>query len=185
MQRFRILPLLMVACFATALLAQAPSSAPKPNPELNKLSVLLGHWTYVGEYKPGPFGPGGKITGVYEAQKILDGFFMQAHFTEKGAVGEFHGLEVDGYDPVNKNIASTVYQNDGSTFSGTVSVAGNTVTWAGKFVIEGKEYQFREPFVLAPDLMSATAKGDISVDGQTWTPFFEAQYTKAKPAPKK
>lgn len=33
MQRFRILPLLLVACFATALLAQAP----KPDPELKKL----------------------------------------------------------------------------------------------------------------------------------------------------
>jgi hypothetical protein len=56
---------------------------------------------------------------------------------------------------------------------------------AGKFAVSGTQYQFREPFVLAPDLMSATVKSEISVDGQTWTPFFEAQYTKAKPAPKK
>lgn len=46
MQRFRILPLLLVACFATALLAQAPSSTPKSDPELKKLAVLVGHWTY-------------------------------------------------------------------------------------------------------------------------------------------
>jgi hypothetical protein len=185
MQRFRILPLLLVVCFATALLAQAPSSAPKPDPELKKLAVLVGHWTYEGEYKPGPLGPGGKITGVYDGQMILGGFLFQARMTEKGAMGVIRALEIERYDTVNKNVASSVYEDDGSTFLGVVTVSGNTVTWAGKFVAGGKEYSLREPLGLAPDLMSGTAKGEISVDGNTWTPFFEAQYTKAKPAPKK
>jgi hypothetical protein len=66
-----------------------------------------------------------------------------------------------------------------------LSVEGNTVTWAGKFTVAGKEYQLREPLVLAADLKSGTAKADISTDGNTWTPFFEAKFTKAKPAPKK
>jgi hypothetical protein len=185
MQRFRILPLLLVAYFATALLAQAPSSAPKPDPELKKLAVLVGHWTYEGEYKPGPLGPGGKITGVYDGQMTLGGFLFQARMTESGAMGVMRALEIERYDTVNKNVASSVYQDDGSAFLGVVTVNGNTVTWAGKFVAGGKEYSFREPLVLALDLMSGTAKGEISVDGQKWTPFFEAQYTKTKPAPKK
>jgi hypothetical protein len=36
---------------------QAP--APQPDPEVKKLQALVGHWTFKGEYKAGPLGPGG------------------------------------------------------------------------------------------------------------------------------
>ena len=52
MQRISILLFLLVFCSATAMQAQAP--APKPDPEVKKLHVWVGHWTYEGEYKPGP-----------------------------------------------------------------------------------------------------------------------------------
>jgi Protein of unknown function (DUF1579) len=145
----------------------------------------VGHWTYEGEYKPGPLGPGGKVTGVYTERTILGGFFLQGQETEKGAMGETHWLEIDGYDPVNKNLTFNGYISDGSRYSGTFIVDGNTVTWTGKFLVEGKEYPFKEPFVLAPDKMSGTAKAEISADGKTWTPFFEGKFVKAKPAAKK
>ena len=183
MQRINTLLFLLVVCFATALQAQAP--ARKPDPELKKLHVLVGHWTYEGEYKGGPLGPGGKITGEYDAHMILGGFFVQDQSTERGAMGETRSLGITGYDPANKNFTYNGYGSDGSTFSGTVTISGNTLTWAGKFVIAGKQYQFKEPFVLAPDLMGGTARAEISADGKMWTPFFEAKYTKAKPAPKK
>jgi hypothetical protein len=183
MKRFVIA--LSVAALIYPVVASAQTPAPKPAPELKKLQVLVGHWTYEGEYKAGPLGPGGKITGEYTGQMILGGFFLRGQSTEKGTMGETRFLEIDGYDPVNKNYVSTMYGDDGSTFSGVVTVSGNTLTWAGKFTVAGKQYLFKEPFILAPDLMSATAKGEISVDGRTWTPFFEAQYAKAKPAPKK
>jgi len=51
-QRSSLLLSLIVICFVTPLRAQ--TSAPKPDPELKKLHVLVGHWTYEGEYKPGP-----------------------------------------------------------------------------------------------------------------------------------
>jgi hypothetical protein len=76
MQRFHILLFTLVACFGTAMMAQAPAS--KPDPVLKKLAVLEGHWTYVGEYKPGPLGPGAKTSGEYDAQMILGGFFLQS-----------------------------------------------------------------------------------------------------------
>lgn len=184
MQRIHIL-LFVVACFATVMQAQAPPPAPKPDPELKKLQVLVGHWTYQGEYKPGPLGPGGKITGEYTAQMILGGFCLQGRYTEKGAMGETRFLEIDAYDPVNKSFTSNLYSDDGTTISGMITVSGNTFTWEGKWVVAGKQYQFKEPFILAADFMSGTAKGEISADGKTWTPFFEGKFAKAKPAPKK
>jgi hypothetical protein len=116
---------------------------------------------------------------------ILGGFFLQARTTEKGPAGEARGLEIDGYDPVNKNFSCQYYADDGSIFSGVITVSGNTYTWAGKWVIAGKQYQYKGTFTLAADLASASYKVEISADGKTWTPFLEDTYTKAKPAAKK
>jgi hypothetical protein len=183
MKRFVVALSVGALIYPAVIAAQTP--APKPDPELKKIQVLEGRWTYEGEYKAGPLGPGGKITGEYTGQVILKGFFFEGRETEKGAMGETRYLEIDAYDPVNRNFTSNMYGDDGTRFSGTVTVNGNTITWEGKWVIAGKQYLFREPFVLAGDLSSATAKGEISADGKTWTPFFEGKFTKAKPAPKK
>ena len=43
MQRFHILLPLLVACSATAMLAQSPATAPKPDPELKQALVQEGH----------------------------------------------------------------------------------------------------------------------------------------------
>ena len=66
------------------------------------------------------------------------------------------------------------FTDDRSTFSGVLTVSGNT--WAGraKLVAGGKEYQFRPTFVFAADLASGTFEGEISADGKTLTPWFAA-----------
>jgi len=155
------------------------------DPEMKKLNVLVGRWTYEGEYKPGPLGPGGKITGEYTIQMILKGFFLEARQTEKGAMGETRSLEIVAYDPVSKNFVFNIYRDNGSTSSGTVTVSGNTITWEGKCIVDEKKFLSKDPFVFAGDWTSASAKTEISADGKTWTPFFEGKLTKAKPAPKK
>ena len=183
MQRISVLLFLSVLCFAMAMQAQAP--APKPDPALKKLSVLVGHWTYEGEFKPGPLGPGGSVTGERTCQMILSGFFLQCRWAEKGAMGESRGLGINGYDPVNKNFPTQTYTDKGSGFSGVVTLTQNTYVFTGKLAVAGKPYQAKATFVLAPDLASATQKAEISVDGKTWTPWFEEKFAKVQPAAKK
>ena len=183
MTRISVLLFVLVVFFATAMQAQAP--APKPDPEVKKLHADLGHWTYEGEAKPGPLGPGGKFYGEFDGQMILGGFFFQGRGTDKGPAGEGRYLEIDGYDPVNKNFTSDIYDDDGSRFSGVLTITGNTRTYVGKTVKPGKQYQYKGTFVLAPDLASGTYKEEISVDGKTWIPYGESKWTKAQPAPKK
>jgi hypothetical protein len=178
-----ILLFLLVFCSATAMQAQA--QAPKPGPEVRKLHVWVGHWTYEGEFKPGPLGPGGKVTGELTGQMILGGFFFQGRWAQKGPVGEARALEITGYDLVSKNFSSEFYFDDGSTVSAVLTISGNTLTWAGKGLGPGRQYLFKETFTLAADLRSMTDKAEISVDGKTWTPLFERNWTKAKPAAKK
>jgi len=183
MKRISLLLSLLVVCFVTAVQAQAP--APKPAPELKQLHILLGHWTYTCDYQAGPLGPASKATGEYTNQMILGGFFMKGQWMEKSASGELGGLEIYRYDPENKNFAFSGYENEGSTYSGTATVSGNTVTTTGKFFVGGKEYSSKATINYAADGMSATWKAEISADGKTWVPWFDQPMTKVKPAAKK
>jgi hypothetical protein len=186
MRRFAFLFFALVVGLISAAQAQTPAATPKPDPELKKLQVLVGHWTYEGEYKPGPLGPGGKITAEYTAAWKLGGFVLQASETEKGATVTTHFLEVDEYNSKDKAINWTAWASDGTRAAGTITVNGNTITWEGKFTADGKEYQLKEPFSISPDHMSATATAEISPDGgKTWTPWFEATFTKTTPVAKK
>jgi len=183
MKRTSLLLFLLVFCFATAMQAQAP--APEPDPALKKLHAAVGHWTFEGEQKPGPLGPGGKFTAEATCRMILGGFFFQCQATVKAAESETRLLEIDGYDPVDKNFSNEYYFNDGSRISGSLTISGNTWTYEGKWATAGKQYQYKETWILAPDLRSGTDKIEISADGKTWTPLSESRWTKAQPAAKK
>lgn len=178
MYRFVLLFLLLIPGFFSVVQAQTLEAAPKPDPPLKKLSVLVGHWTYELEWRDGPFGPAGKMTGVYDALMILGGAFLRQ--TDKGAMGEIRNIEIDAYDPETGNFTCDLFHSDGTKSSCTITVSGNTITWAGPLTLYGKKYEFKEPMIFAPDFMSATAKFEISIDGNTWTPGWEGTWTKAR-----
>ena len=184
MKRISFLVGAVLLAFSVSVWAQAQAQAPKPDPELQKLGILVGHWTYEGEYKPGPLGPGGKATGDFVFQRIFGGFFFQQQGVEKGAVGETRGVDIYAYDPASKNIVYSGYGSDGSAESGTVSFSGNTMTMTGKVSMGGKQIVFRAAMTFAPDQMSASVKVEFSEEGKTWAPFADYMYTKVKPAPK-
>ena len=183
MKRIGLLFWFLVVCFVPVALAQ--TAEPKPDPEFQKLKVLVGRWVEDGEYKAGPWGPGVKIKGEWTYEFLLNGFVLQGHCTAKSAEGEVHYLEIDEFDNTTNKIADSVAGDDGSRYSGNIVFTGKTPTWVGTFVIAGKQYQFRDSFELSSDLISGTAKGELSEDGKTWVPFSEGTFTKAKPAAKK
>jgi len=183
MARTITLLLLSAFCFAPSLWAQAP--APKPDSELKKLQFQVGHWTYEGETKPGPLGPGGNFTGEQDVRWILNGFYLETRATEKGPTGESQSIEIDGYDPANKTFTFAGYADDGGMVSGVFTFSSRTITYSGKSVSGGKQYLIRGTNIFAPDLLSFTWKHEVSTDGKTWMPAWEAKMTKAKPAPKK
>jgi hypothetical protein len=182
MKRIAIVVCVVVLVFAVAAWAQ--TTAPKPDPEIKKFDVFLGHWTYVGEYKAGPLGPASKVTGEMAMKPILGGFFLQDQATEKGPMGETRVIEIVGYDSANKAFFSNEYHDDGSTASGVYVFNGNTLVYTGKFIVGGQPYMLKAAITPPADSKGVTAKAEISTDGKTWVPFFEYQYTKVKPAPK-
>jgi hypothetical protein len=185
MKRFAFGVSLVVLVFAVSLWAQAQPQAPKPSPELNKLGVMVGHWTYEGEYKAGPGGPNGKAKGEEFIQWILGGYFLQDLEIETGALGDARMALLYAYDPVKKNFVCSGLMNDGGPASAIAKVSGNTIIWEGRALLAGKETLIKNTFIVAADLMTMTQKAEVSTDGKTWTPFFDAVFTKVKPAPKK
>jgi hypothetical protein len=173
----------IVVLFAFHARAQAP--APKPAPELQKLQVLVGHWTYEGEDKGGLSGRPGKFTGDYTGRMILGGFFFQDESVEKGPGGEMRSLDIYRYDPENKDFPFNQYLTDGSASSGTLTVSGNTFKWESPVVVKGQKYLVRDTFLYDPVSQSFAGKAEISADGKTWRLWYEAKYTKVNPVPKK
>ena len=163
----------------------AQTSPPKPGPEHHKVRVFVGHWTYEGEYKPGPLGPGGKAAGEYTVQPILGGFFVQGHWTEKGPWGETKGFETFGYNPATNNYLQSQYASDGTIAGGSLTVNGNAWDYTGMIFLAGKRYGFKATMTFTADLMGLEMKTALSADGNTWAPFGEFIFTKVTAPPKK
>jgi len=180
MKRISLLFSVLVICFAALIHAQ--TAPPKPDPELQKYRVWLGHWRGVIEY------PSGQKVPVEETfEMILGGFFMQARVSwpEFGS----HDLWIQGYDPTKRNYPVMWYSgNNGRIRSGTLTVDGNiwTLTSNGPwFSSDGKENLVRITTTFPADSTSRQEKGEVSEDSKTWATFYEYKATKTKPAAKK
>jgi hypothetical protein len=52
------------------------AQSPPPPPELARLDFLVGDWSNTGQVFPGPFGPGGPVTGQSEYRRELGGAWL-------------------------------------------------------------------------------------------------------------
>jgi ketosteroid isomerase-like protein len=169
--------LMVVACFAGAAFAQQPNQPPKPGPEHQKLQLWVGEWTYEGESQTSFLGPGEKFTGRLTARPISNGFGLETVDNEQSPSGETQDVEVDTYDPVTKSYPYIYIASDGSFSQGSLTVNG---TWEGTSMANGKKYKERGTNAVAPDGMSFTRHGEISVDGKTRLPWFTYKATKVQ-----
>src|SRR5579863_13428 len=89
----------MIFAFCTFLAATALAQMemPRPGPELKKLDALAGNWTLDGDMKPGPMGPGGKMTETQKCEWMDGAFFLVCHAEFKSSMGDGTGISVLGY----------------------------------------------------------------------------------------
>jgi len=173
--------LIVVACFAGVVFAQQPNQPPKPGPELQKLQLWVGEWTYEGESPTTFLGPGEKFTGRMTGRFILNGFGLETVDDEQSPSGEIQTVEVDTYDPVTQNYTYISVSSDGSFSQGSVTMSG---TWEGSSMANGKRYKERGTNAVAPDGMGFTRSGEVSEDGKTWVPWFTYHATKVQDSEK-
>jgi hypothetical protein len=178
MKRFTIV-LAMFTVSVGILVAQAPEM-PKPGPEHERLRAFAGNWTFEGEVKPGPMGPGGKLTGTDRIQWLPGNFFLERRYDGKGPMGEMRGLEIMGYDSAKKVYTYNSFDSMGNTASGTMTVSGNTWSASGRANMGGKTLQDRCKLTFGAGASTLAIACEISADGKSWTPTFEGKATKTK-----
>jgi hypothetical protein len=178
-----ILISIIVALMVTTS-GMAQTAAPKPGVEIKKLAVWSGDWTYEGDAKASPLGPAGKFSGKVTCRMTLGGYFLDCRWEEKGPTGMIRGIEIDGYDSVNKVYTTHTFGSDGGMGSGSITINGNSWTFLVDVIQAGKQLKARSAAEFSPDGMNFTGKSEISLDGKTWTILGESKGTKTPPAVK-
>jgi hypothetical protein len=162
---------------AGVALAQAPE-APKPGPELKPLQYFVGKWTSEGELKPGPFGPGGKMTSQDTCEWFAGGFHVVCRGTGKMPSGSVSSLGIVGYSAAEKSYTFYGIDNMGMGDLSKGTKSGNTWTFTSKSSMNGQTFHSRYTMTeVSPT--SYTFKWDTSADGTKWATAMEGKSTKA------
>jgi len=178
MKRAPAMFLLFAVClfvFSTQSFGQMPT----PAPELKKLEALSGTWNSEGDMKPGPMGPGGKMTMTDKYEWMPGGFFLVLHSTFKGDMGNGTATSFMGYNSDDKQYTYDEFNSMGERTHSTGTIDGDTWTWIGDNKMGGQMMKGRFIMkVVSPT--SYTYKFDVSQDGTNWTTVMDGKATKAK-----
>jgi uncharacterized protein DUF1579 len=179
MKRFAIAAA-MFSMSVGILLAQQKPELPKPGLEHQRLADFVGNWTFEGEMKPGPMGPGGKMTGSDRIQWLPGNFFVERRFEGKGPMGVMNGLEILGYDSAKKTYTTNFFDSMGAMGSGTMTVSGDTWTFTGTGSMGAMTMHDRCNLTFGAGASTLMIKCEMSADGKSWAPSFEGKATKVK-----
>jgi uncharacterized protein DUF1579 len=182
---------LFAACFAVAVVSvgvialaqtpQAPPAPPKPGPEHARLGYFVGTWTGEGEMKPGPMGPGGKITSKDTCEWFEGKFSVVCHSDGKSPMGPMKSVGILSYSPEEK--VYTYYGTDNSGMVMTTvpkgTLSGDTWTYTDESMMGGQKMKSRVTIKeLSPKSYSFTMELQ-GPDGK-WVPLMESKNTKIK-----
>ena len=172
-----MLSAMLVVCMASAL---AQMEAPKPAPELKKLDYFAGNWKTEGEMKPGPMGPGGKMSGT-DAWAWMEGsFFLVNHSKFEGAgMGAGSATAYMGYDTDKKVYTYDEFNSVGEAIHSMGTLEGDTWTWLGDTKMGPQMTKGRFTMVILSPT-SYTFKFEVSQDGSTWNLVMDGKATKMK-----
>lgn len=168
----------VVASLLLIAVASAQLPVPKPGPELKKLDYFAGTWTSDGDVKPGPMGPGGKMTMTQEGKWMDGGFYVVVHSAYKsGAMGDGSGTAFLGYDPQDKVYTYDEFNSQGEAVHAKGTVDGDTWTWNNDMKMGPQTAKGR----FTEKILSPTAynfKFEMSMDGTTWITVMDGKVTK-------
>lgn len=172
-----------MVCAAILLFAAcgvAQMTAPKPGPEQKKLDMFAGSWTLDGDMKPGPMGPGGKITETEKCEWMEGGFYVVCHvqFTS-AAIGNGSGITIMGYSNDDKVYTYREFNSWGEFDDSKGDVSGDTWTWTNDQKMGGMTLKGR--FVMKNATpASYDFSYEISQDGAKWNTVMDGKATKSK-----
>lgn len=179
MRRLLTSGLFLAWVLSAVLAAQAQMEMPKPAPELKKVDYFAGAWKMDGAMKPGPMGPGGKVTGSEHNKWMDGGFFLESHSEFSGPMGRSTGVAFMGYDINDKAYTYDEFNSVGEAVHSKGMVEGDTWTWTNEEKMNGQTWKGRFTIkVLTPN--SYNFKFEMSEDGTNWMPMMDGTATKQR-----
>lgn len=173
--------MILAAWLVLAAAALAQMEMPKPGPEHKKLDAFAGTWTLDGDMKPGPMGPGGKVTESEKCEWMEGGFFLVCHidFKTTMTMGNGSGISIMGYSTDDKSYTYREFNSWGEFTDSKGSVEGDTWTWINDEKMGGMTMKGRFTMkVTSPTAYNFTYES--SQDGTKWTTVMEGKATKGK-----
>jgi len=174
--RMRLLAAITSFGLATAVL-MAQQAPPKPGAETKKLDAFAGKWQGEAEMKPGPWGPGGKMTSQDDCSWFEGGWQLVCNSSGSGAMGSMKGQGVMGWNADEKVYKYMGYDNMGMMTYATGTNTGNTWNWKSTDKMGGKTVHSRYTVTLTSPT-TQTFKWETSEDGKTWATMAEGKSTK-------
>ena len=166
---------------APALAAQNPPPPPQPGPAQQKLAFFAGRWTSAGEMKPGPMGPGGKVSGTDTCEWFQGGFHLVCRSEGTSPMGAMKSMGILGYDTDRQRYTFYGVDNTGMG-SGDMAygqVSGDTWTWEGETMMGGQSVKQRYVAKqVSPD--SYTFEFSMSLAGGPWAVVMTGTETRVK-----
>jgi Protein of unknown function (DUF1579) len=179
MKRLSTLIVFLTLLFAMTIPTQAQMEMPKPGPELKKLDMFAGSWTLEGDMKPGPMGPGGKMTETEHCKWMDGGFFLVCHADFKSSMGNGTETAYMGYDTNDKVYTYDSFNSMGESDHSKGKVEGDTWTWSSDSKMGGQS--IKGHFIMkVSSPASYSFKFEMSQDGTTWTTAMDGKATKQK-----
>jgi hypothetical protein len=167
------------AWLVLAAVALAQMEMPKPGPEHKKLDIFAGSWTLDGDMKPGPMGPGGKMTETEKCEWMDGGFFLVCHSDFKGTMGNGSGASYMGYSNDDKAYTYREFNSWGEFTDAKGSVDGDTWIWTSDEKMGGMTMKGRFTVkITSPTTYDFSF--EMSQDGTKWTTVMDGKATKAK-----
>jgi Protein of unknown function (DUF1579) len=160
--------------------AQTPQ-APKPGPEHGRLGYFVGKWTAEGEIKPGPMGPGGKMTSTDTCEWFEGRFSVICRSEGKTPMGPSKSIGILGYSAEEKVYTYYGVDNTNMTMASVPrgTVRGDTWSYTDEGMMGGKKFKTRVTIKeLSPT--AYTFRMEMQGPDGKWMPMVESKNSKVQ-----
>ena len=127
------------------LAAAQSQAAPEPGPEHQRLAYFVGKWKAEGEMKPGPMGPGGKITSTDNCEWFEGHYSVICRSEAKTPMGTNKSIGILGYNTDEKVYTYYAVDNTNMNMASVPKgkVQGDTWTYTDQGTMGGQKMKSR------------------------------------------
>jgi hypothetical protein len=139
----------VLACASSVIAGdQSQTTPPKPgpDPEVEKLAVMVGRFTVEDELKAGVMGPNSpamKYTGTEDCRWTAGGFAVICEAALYRPRRKYSEASFVYYDPTSKTYRYHAVDSSGGIENKSGTVNGDVWTWLGESIFAGKLYHTR------------------------------------------